>query len=163
MFGSVRKRLEICRYVRNLAAQSCLRTIQFALQSTKKVSELQFRNRWYKELAKNKSINPSGWYDPPEYGIGVLFGSENDISRINYTNLRKNEYWPQHNKYFNQKKVLGYLFASPFAILDNIPIIGDFGFTFYMGNNEAIKENFRKCYTVITRLMKDIKVGMTFS
>lgn len=162
MRGQIQKRLEICRFVRNMAAQSCLRTIQFALHSTKKVSELQFRNRWYKELARIKSINPSGWYDPPEYGMGVLFGTQKDISRVNYTNLRNKECWPQLNKYFCNENGVGYLFASPFAILDNIPIIGDFGLSYYIGTNESIREHFRKCHTIITRLINDIRIGMTF-
>ena len=161
MVGSVQKRLEICRYVRNMAAQSCLRTFQYALHASKKVSEVQFRNRWFKELTRIRNINASGWYDPPEAGFGILFGSEKDFERVNYSNLRQKEVWPRINTYFD-KKGTGYIFASPYALVDEIPIIGDFGFTYYLGNNDVIKNHFRKCHKLLYQLIDEISVGTSF-
>lgn len=155
------QRLEACRYVRNVAAQSCLRTFQYALHSPRKVSEVQFRNRWYKDLARVKNINASGWYDPPEYGMGVLFGTEEDFDRVNYSNLRQKEYWPRTNS-FLVKNGTGYVFASPFALIEDVPIIGDFGITFYLGKNDVIRNHFRKCYRIISQLVGDITVGVAF-
>lgn len=162
MVGNVNKRFEVCRYVRNIASQSCLRTFQHTINSIKKVSELQFRNRWYKELARIKNINPSGWYNPPKYGMGVLFGTEKDFDRVNYPTLRNKEFWPDLKSYFDKKNGVGYIFASPYALLDSTPIIGDFGFTFYNGDNNKIKAHYSRCYRILSELIESIQIGTSF-
>ncbi len=156
------KRLEACRKVRQFASQTCLYTFQKVLKLPSKVSEVKFRNIWLKEMYKSMDIIGDGWYDPPPNGIAVLFGSENDYKRVNYLNLRPKEYWPKFNNYL-KKDGLGYIYASPYIMIDEAPIIGDFGINFYLGTNKKIQDHFKKCYQVLLKLVENIKLGMKFS
>lgn len=155
------KRLEACRKVRQFASQTCLYTFQKLLKLQTKVSEVKFRNIWLKKMYRSKDIIGDGWYDPPPNGIGILFGDENNCERVNYPSLRPKSYWPQMNVYFKRPS-LGYIFASPFMFIDDVPIIGDFGFTYYLGNNIKIIDHFKKCSRVIYSLIDSIEIGMTY-
>jgi len=156
------KRLEACRKVRQFASQTCLYTFQKVLKLQTKVSEVKFRNIWLKEIYRSIDIIGDGWYDPPPNGIAVLFGNENDYKRINYPTLRPKSYWPKFNN-FLKKDGLGYIFASPYIMIEDVPVIGDFGFTFYLGTNKKIQDHFKKCYKVLLKLLDNIKLGMNFS
>lgn len=155
-------RLEFCQKIRNIAAQTCLRVFQQIVYSPHKVSESKFRNTWLKELERSY---PKGyidcWYDPPPDGIAALFGDEKNFERVNYPNLRPEIYWPKPNVYFKPGG-LGYIFASPYTMVDNIPIIGDFGFSYYLGKSEKIKDHFKKCWNTLNTLIEKIEVGMMF-
>lgn len=158
----LKQRFDSCRKTRLLASQSCLYVLQKVLKIKKKVSEVQFRNKWLKEMYKFKDIIPEGWYDPPLFGMGILFTDENHPERINYSSLRDKEYWPKADS-FIKKDGLGYIFASPFIFMDNTPIIGDIGFTFYLGSNQKIRDYFRKCYWTHFQIVDAISAGQTFN
>lgn len=154
-------RLEKCRMMRNIAAQTCLYTLQDVLNYSRKVSEHQFKTRWLKELNRLYTQGFIGcWYDPPPEGVAVLFSTEENHNRINYSTLRPVDYWPNPKIYFDRKG-LGYLFASPFTIADDIPIIGDFGFTYYLGKNQKIIDHFKKCRELMDKICHLITVGMS--
>lgn len=155
------ERFVACRYTRNAAVQSCFHTLQKVLHIKGKVSELRFKNIWFKKLSRIKNIVSNGWYDPPPDGIGVLFGGENDFVRVNYSTLREKDYWPKADIYFS-KEGLGYIFTSPFTFVNAVPIIGDFGFTFYLGNHRKIINHFKKCYLTMHQLTDIIEVGMEY-
>ncbi len=156
------ERLDCCRAVRLAASQSCFITLQKILRIKKKVSEVQFRNRWLKEMYRFKDIIPEGWYDPPLFGIGILFADEKNPERVNYSTLRDKEYWPKADS-FLKKDGLGYIFASLFCFIDDTPIIGDFALTFYIGRNSKIIDYFRKCYQIQDKLINYISIDTTFS
>lgn len=160
--SDIAERLEACRYTRNAAAQSCLRALQKILNKKNKISELQVKNIWLKELNRVKDINSSGWYDPPPSGIGVLFAGADNFQRINYSTLREKDNWPKTNVYFS-KGGAGYLFTSPFTFVDDVPIIGDFGFTFYLGAGTKIIDHFKKCYETAQKIVKIMEVGMKYN
>jgi hypothetical protein len=155
-------RLETCRKIRNIAAQTCLYVFQHVFKASHKVSEVNFKNQWLKELERSYFKGFIGcWYDPPPGGIAVLFGDENNYERVNYPSLRSDIYWPRPNVFF-KKDGLGYVFASPYTMVDNLPIIGDFGFTFYLGDLKVIKDHYRKCYKVLEKLIDKIEIGKKF-
>lgn len=155
-------RLSACEKIRNISSHTCLITLQHSLKNLRKVSELNFRNRWLKELEKEYFNGFVGcWYDPPPGGIGVLFGGYKNINRINYPTLRNKDFWPKLKIFFD-KQGYGYLFASSFIFVENVPIIGDFGFTYYLGGNSKIKDHYRKCYKLQNSLIEGLTVGMKF-
>lgn len=156
-------RLEACRKIRTLAAVTCLYAFQHTDNLNHKVSEEYFANFWNKELERSflKGYVDS-WYDPPPGGMAVLFAQEDDFTRYNYESLRPNLFWPKMKSYF-QKDGLGYLFSSPYTMVDGIPIIGDFGMTYYLGKSGIIRNHFRKSYNILRKLLEKIRVGMTFS
>ncbi len=157
-----KERLDGCRRTRLIASQSCLYALQKVLRIEKKVSEVQFRNKWIKDMYRFKDIIPEGWYDPPLFGMGILFADENHLERINYSTLRDKKYWPKADS-FIKRDGLGYIFASPFIWIDDTPIIGDFGLSFYMGSNPKIIDHFQKCFYIQNSLINAISIGMTFS
>lgn len=156
------KRLEACRKIRNIASQTCLHTFGQIIQSSHKVSEIKFRNMWLKELEKSYTKGYIDcWYDPPPDGVAVLFSKNDNFDRVIYPNLRQDTYWPKPDIYF-QDDGFGYIFASPYTFIKGLPIIGDFGFSFYLGNSEKIKDHFKKSYGIYTDLMNKIQTGMSF-
>lgn len=162
MISEIDSKLEKVSEIRKIASDTCFITLEKTLKLGGQISELQFKKWWLEDLNKSTVIaKGGGWYDPPPEGFGILFGSENNLGRINYPSLRPSKYWPKNDIYF-QKDGLGYLFASPYALLDGAPIIGDFGFTFYLGKTSKIKNHYRKSYTVILKLIDNIKLGMDF-
>lgn len=156
------ERLDGCRAVRLAASQSCFITLQKVLGIEKKVSEVQFRNRWLKEMYRFKNIIPEGWYDPPLFGIGILFADVNNPKRYNYSTLRDKNYWPKADSFF-KRDGLGYIFASPFTWIEDTPIIGDFGISFYLGSDIKIIDHFKKSYSMQYSLIDAINIGLTFS
>lgn len=158
---NVQDRLKICQEIREKAAKSCFLALSKALNSKVKISELQFRNLWFSELSQFSEIEKGGWYDPPPLGFGILFGSEQNFERVNYPNLRPEKYWQRQDVFFDSEG-LGYLFASPYSLIDTVPIIGDFGFTYYLGKTESIRDHYQKSYEVLLELIENIKLGMAF-
>lgn len=156
------ERIEACRKIRTLAAVTCLYTLQHVYNVTHKVSEEFFANFWNKELERSfmKGYVDS-WYDPPPGGMAVLFAQDSDLTRFNYESLRPNVYWPKMKSYF-QKDGLGYLFSSPYTMISGIPIIGDFGMTYYIGDSDNIRNHFRKSFNILREILEKISVDMTF-
>lgn len=153
--------LEICKKTRKIAAESLCKTLNKVLKQNTPVSEVDFRNLWLKELRKHQEIFPDGWYTPPPHGIGVLFGTEENVERINYKSLRPQENWPKKNILLDQKKGLAYLFAGP--VDKKIGIIGDFGVTIYFGKNKKIINHLITCYKLTKKIFDHSKTGMRFS
>ncbi|MCL4339175.1 hypothetical protein M1271_05800 [Patescibacteria group bacterium] len=155
-------RLEACIKIRNIAAHTCLLTLQQIVNKKEKISEMNFRNRWNKELEKEwKSGFIDCWYDPPPGGIASIFCKEEDYNRLNYPTLRDKKYWPRPDVFF-QNEGFGYIFVSPYTMFQNLPIIGDFGMTYYLGEMVKMRDHYRKSYVVYTELIDSIKAGMTF-
>lgn len=157
----VTSRLEKTKDVREKAASSCLKVLTKILKSDEKISEVKFKNLWLKELSKYNDIEKGGWYDPPPGGIGSIFTYEGNYKRLNYPTLRPEKYWQQDNVYFDSLG-LGYLFASPYSMIEKVPTIGDFGFTYYLGKTTKIKDHYKKCYELLNKLIENIKQGMRF-
>ena len=157
----IQGKLKLCQNTREKAAESCLGALETVFNSSKKIYEIEFKDLWLNELSKYSNIEKDGWYDHPPSGIAVLFSDGSNLDRVNYSNLRPEKYWPRDDIYFDPKG-LGYLFASPYSIINNIPIIGDFGFTYYLGKTQKIKNHFKKCFEVLDRLIDNIKIGLIF-
>lgn len=155
------QKIDICKKTRLIASRSFANTLRELLSNEKPVSEEVFRNKWLIELRKNQAIYPDGWYIPPPHGIGVLFGADEENSRVNYKSLRPEKMWPKGNIFLEGKNEMAYIFASP--VDKKYGIIGDFGLTVYLGDNLAVKNYLRKCWKINLEIFNFIQVRMKFS
>lgn len=153
-------KLDICKSTRKIAADSLLKVLIHILNSNKKVSEADLRDAWLEELRKYKEIFPDGWYIPPAHGIGILFATDKNFERSNYTTLRKEKYWPRNDVFLDREKGILMPYASP---VSRDGIIGDFGLDLYLGKNENIRKHFKNIYEKVNKLFTDITIGMKLS
>lgn len=121
-------------------------------------SEVEIGEKILFEIKKHAEIFPEGWYCPPPSGVSILLDTK-PYTRLKYDSLRKPEFWPQENIRL-EKESVGMFFFSPIDCQTNM--IGDIGFPFYRGDDEAIKKHIRKSYNVILQIAKHAEVGMTF-
>ncbi len=157
---NISNKLETCRRVRLVAAESLYNALSQILKQ-KKVSETQLRDRWLLEMRKNSQIFPEGWYIPPPNGIAVLFASNKDITRVSPKSLRPKEFWPRNDIYLDKTNGIVLLYASP---VDKIScIIGDFGLILYLGKNKKIQKHLKICYKAVYEIFNYAKIGMKFS
>ena len=155
------QKVEVIKTVREIAAQTCMQTFQHVLKYKNKISEYKFINFWNILMYKSHKII-GFWYQPPPNGTSALFFDNKHISRANYDNLRGKEYWP-NKQIFLRLNGGGYVFSSPYYLLNDIPLIGDFGFSFYLGNDSMIKEHYRRCMKLLGSIIQIIEPGMKFS
>lgn len=153
-------KIQTVRQVRLTAAQTCLLCLQKVFKMQNKVSEYKFVNIWHKQLEKSGKVH-GYWYQPPPRGTAALFSGPHNPDRANYANLRQKEYWPKKEVYLDREGS-GYLFSSPYFFLEEISLIGDFGFTFYLGKDQRITDHFRRSFEILKQLTEKIGPGMTF-
>lgn len=152
-------KLKICKQTRKIAADSLYTVLKKLLYSNKPISEVMLRNAWLKEMQKNKNIFPEGWYQPPPYGIIILFADDQKIERINYKSARPEDKWSRDDIFLDSKNGLIYCYASP--VDKETGVIGDFGITLYFGKNLEIKNLLKKCLELDKELFAYVNVGMT--
>ena len=155
------KPAEVCERTREVASVACL----FALREVweKDFSEEEFINLWLEKLRRNENLFPSGWYTSlppkgPPYGTAALFGDDDNPDRLNYGSLRPQENHPQNNIYFDPETGIAYIYASP--VDRTTGIIGDWGMTFYAGNNPEIIAHLKYVYTINHQIAQIINPGM---
>ena len=153
-------KIQTVRQVRLTAAQTCLLSLQNVFKMQKKVSEYKFANIWHNMLEKSGKVH-GYWYQPPPTGTAALFSGSHNPDRANYANLREKEYWPKKDVYLD-KEGSGYLFSSPYFFLEDTPLIGDFGFSFYLGKDVRIKDHFRRCSEILKQLTDKIRRVISF-
>ena len=98
---------------RKTAFDALLKTLDDAFG--KPVTEIEFRNLWLRNISaiSNGAVIASGWYNPPPYGSTVLFGRENDPSRISFTSLRKDKFHPKNKNIADWENGFVYAYCSP--------------------------------------------------
>ncbi len=153
-------KLLICKRARKIAADSLYKALKRVLKSKKPVSEVDLRDAWLYEMRKHKEIFPDGWYVPPAHGIGVFFANSKNVERLNFTTLRKREYWPRRNIYLDKIDGIVSVYASP--VDKKTGLIGDFGLTFYLGKNKDLISHLQQVYSFNNQIFKHLKVGMKF-
>ncbi|MDO8583504.1 MAG: M24 family metallopeptidase [bacterium] len=154
-------KLNICKTTREIAAKSLYSTLKNILSKNKPISELYLRDAWLSEMKKYKEIFPDGWYIPPPHGIGVLFGTEEDLSRINFTSLRPKEFWPRNDIFLNLNNGIALLYAGP--VHRESGIIGDFEMTLYFGKNKNIINQLKTNLDIINKIFENAKIGTRLS
>lgn len=155
------RKLDLITSTRQLAANSLLVVLKKAMGASQPISEARFRDLWLGELRKNSQIFPDGWYMPPPFGIGVLFGTGGKEGRQNYQSLRPPEMWPQEDIFLGRENVINYFYASP--VNKSTGTIGDFGLTVYLGKDEKVKKHLKLCLQINKEIFDYIKVGKTFA
>ncbi len=123
------------------------------------ISEASLRDRILFEMAQCKDVFDEGWYSPPPGGVAVLSDTE-PFERLQFQTLRNATWWPTEASQFS-KETVAVVYLSP--VEKSTGMIGDFGFTFYQGDNIEIKEHIRTCYDAILSVAEHAKVGMSFA
>lgn len=154
-------KLQIIKSTRKIAADTLFIVLKEAIQNSGSISEAEFRDKWLAQLRKHSEILPSGWYEPPPFGFGVLFADLHNLQRVSYDNLRLEKNWPQENIFLDKKNGLAYLFASP--VDKQSGIIGDFGITIYFGNNNPIINHLKTYLEISKEIFNFATLGMSFA
>lgn len=154
-------KLSICKSTRQIASNALFNCLKQLLSSEKPISEIDLRNKWIEEMRKSSSIFSDGWYIPPPHGIGVLFGDDKNIERINTSSLRIPGSWPRDDIFLNRKNGIVFIYTSP--VDKQTGIIGDFGLTLYFGNNQDIKKHLQTCFSIDKQIFEHIQINMHFS
>lgn len=154
-------KLLVCKKTRKYTADCLLKVLKEVLEKEEKISEAEFRDKWLKELRKSKDIFPDGWYVPPPHGMTVLFGTDEDFSRLNFSSIRPEKFWPRKDVYLNLTKGIAMLYASP--VDKKTGIIGDFETTIYFGKKKKTKKHLKTNIEIIKKIYDYLQIGMPFS
>jgi hypothetical protein len=154
-------KLLICKKTREIAADTLKTSLEKLLSKNKPISEIGFASAWLLELRRHKEIFPDGWYIPPPSGIAVLFGRDDEFSRINFTSVRPENYWPRKDVLLDLNNGIIMAYASP--VDKKTGIIGDFEMTIYFGKNPQIIDHFKKNLQIVNELFSFAQIGMTLS
>lgn len=122
-------------------------------------SEFQVAKKLISEMKNRNEIFPTGWYDPPPAGIGVLF-DQKSFGRLHYDSLRNPSYWPS-KEYRFEKESVGMIYISP--VNRETGMLGDIGLTVYKGENEKIKQHVKAVHDAVFEVAQRTEVGMKFS
>lgn len=154
-------KLDICKNTKKIASDSLTSVLEEVLSKKRKISELEFRDLWLKKQQKYSDIFPNGWYDPPPYGIEVLFVSKEHPNRADFVNLRPKEHWPKDDVFLDFENGYAYLFSSP--VDRKYGIAGDFAINIYFGDDEKNKENIQRSLKLDLKIFEFIEEGMSFA
>lgn len=153
-------RLEAVRQTRSMASVSLLTALRELFASNTMMSETRLRDRWLLKMRESSSVYPDGWYMPPPHGIGVLFGTEENYARMNYTSLRTQDSWPRDDVFLDRNSGIIYCYASP--VDRQTGMIGDFGITIYFGKNPVIIKHLQDCLQLNRDIFVYAQEGMSF-
>ncbi len=122
-------------------------------------SEIEVRDEILNRMSGNAQVFPSGWYDPPQGGVSVLFGRK-PFERLRFDTLRNPIFWPSKDAKFD-KEAVGILYASP---VDRATyMLGDTGFTVYGGTDRRVQDHIRASFEAIRGVAEHARVGMAFT
>lgn len=140
---------------RSIGCESLRETIM-ALKGKESVTEQVFRSVWLETLNRSPSLIVDGWYSPPPHGITVLTATPDEPSRLSYSSLRSEEYWPSA-RCIDWRNGLLLAYCSP---IDRISgRAGDIAITLYFGTDQRIREFFRRAHHVVADLVDSISIG----
>jgi len=123
------------------------------------ISEADLSKRFLGEMAKDQSLFPQGWYDPPPGGGSFLF-TKRPYDRLKFETLRDPKFWPSHSFRFEPETV-AIMYQS---IVDRkTGLLGDIGFTVYRGADEQVQKHIRGCHNIIIEAANHAEVGQKFS
>jgi hypothetical protein len=142
--------------IRNDARRIAYETFRATFQDlfgAQGVTERRFRDDWLGRLAERPEITANGWYDPPPDGVAVLFATEDEPARTQFSSLRPKGLWPGPTELDPRRGIL-YAYCSPLSFPE--ALAGDFQVTLYFGGSSRVRDHFRLAidatYTVITEI-----------
>lgn len=106
-------------------------------------SEIDFRNEFLEIIKLDApELYEAGWYSPPPGGVSVIYGDNDNLSRISFETLRKEPYWPKpHTSQWCDNFLYFYCSSVP---IDGSEI-GDFALTLYFGANKRLRQHYDNC------------------
>ncbi|MEM6781918.1 MAG: hypothetical protein AAF569_08660 [Pseudomonadota bacterium] len=128
------------------------------LKTANGLNEKQFADALNTKLTSNPNLLPCGWYNPPPFGISVLAEEKNNLNRLLFDSLRKEEFWP--SDYPITKDSILFIYCSP--VDKNTAVFGDIGVTVYAGEDTLIINHLQKAFNVLKQVADYCEVGMEF-
>ena len=116
-----------------------------SLRTSEDITELELRDRIFGGMSAHPELYPTGWYDPPEGGVAVLF-AQKPYRRLEFDTLRNPQFFSSAAFRFESETV-GILYVS--TIDRTTGMLGDIGCTLYRGRDERVKAHIRKTYEAI--------------
>lgn len=154
MTYSLKDRVLISKALRIKTAK----TIARILAERRNISEIEFRDLIRSKLLDGKKVHKEAYYNPPPFGIAVLFGSKNNFSRLSFESLRDEKNWPTNRNFFREKDSAGTFYVSPVDM--GSAMVGDYGISIYNGKNKEIQKHFKNCVEILRKTSEFAKVGM---
>jgi hypothetical protein len=152
---SIHENIDTCAQIRSDAAEAIC-----SMFLPEKISERKFCQNLQNELAKNPKLYPQGWYVPPPFGLAALFGAAEDgYERLKFDTLRKEQFWPRDDIVLD-KNGTGIIYASPVDL--ETGIIGDFGITICLSNDQRIINHMHNCLHLLETAAEQAEIGMQF-
>ncbi|MEI7689475.1 MAG: hypothetical protein WCI79_00725 [Candidatus Saccharibacteria bacterium] len=141
--------------MRQLSATTLLETLKMI--KNKNVSEKYVKELWQTKLSAAPSIYEKGWYEPPPDGFAVLACDDANPTRLDFSSLREEYFYPQSDVFLSIDSV-NFLYCSPVDRASNM--IGDFGITLYGGNDQKIIDHIQKVFTITKSIADHAQIGM---
>src|ERR1700722_14321711 len=66
------------------------------LKGKQNISEIEFRDHWLRQITTEAQMTRDGWYNPPPFGMAVLFALDEDYARIDFRSLRDSHNFPSN-------------------------------------------------------------------
>jgi hypothetical protein len=137
---------------RHLAAQTFAATLA-EHYGRPGVTELAFRDSWLARLGEVDALTANGWYEPPPFGVAVLFASDDDPRRMCFESLRLPEFAPRPTRMSWDS---GLLFAYCSPVHRPTGLAGDFGVTLYFGKKAEVRSHFRRAFAATAELLAEL-------
>lgn len=112
------------------------------------ITEEVFQKEWFNNLEQEENIIADGWYNPPKYGMAVLFGS-----RVSFDSLRNEDNWPK-DIIIDWKNDMMYAYCSP--VDKQTGIIGDMSITLYFGKDKKILNHMYNCHKAVNEIFDNL-------
>lgn len=122
-------------------------------------SESELRDEVFEDIGSHTELFPDGWYDPPHGGVAVLC-ADDTFERLKFDSLRNPTFWPNDAHRYEEGS-MGIIYLSP--VDRSTCVLGDFGMTFYSGDDESVRAHIRNAYAAIRTISRIPQVGMPFS
>lgn len=147
-----------CKYTQNnkeLIFNNCRQKAFLSFEKTldslygkDNITEIEFQKEWLKNLEQEENVIADGWYNPPPYGMAVLFGD-----RVSFDSLRNEDNWPK-DIIIDWKKDLMYAYCSP--VDKQTGIIGDMSITLYFGKDKRILNHMNNCHKAVKEIFDNL-------
>ena len=145
----------VCQATREFASSTVRKTLPACIGLTEK----QIASRLLSILSHDPEITAAGWYDPPPGGIAVLADVTPPYTRLRYDTLRDPKYWPSDIIFTKDSTITAYV--SP--VHTETGVLGDFGGTFYFGDDDQIRRHVAHSGAVLQDFARKLQSGIEFS
>lgn len=121
-------------------------------------TEKQLASALNQKLSENEDLLKCGWYTPPPFGISVLSETKDNLDRLLFDSLRKEQYWPSDTPIYDDSIL--FIYCSP-AHKHNA-VFGDIGITLYAGDDNKISNHLHKALNSLKEIATFTEISREF-